>query len=674
MKWLLRLGLVGAALVVAAIFLGPRLIATDGMVEAAETEANRVLGRQVEIGALEDVRLLPPRLTVTDFSIANAEGFDGPALVAVDQAELGVALLPLLAGQVKITTFVLDSPSVALETKADGTNNFTLGSAPAPAAAGPQETGTRAATRAPIVGTIVLRNGRVTYRTPETAYEANSVALELRLPELGGTLSMTAALSLDGIPVDAELSVDDPWSMTSNAPVDGRFELHAGDNRISGEVVATSEPLSLSGPVSVELDNIAQLAPLIGDESAAGAAPFGAISISGNADVTEGRAAFGDATFRTAVAEGRGDFVVELADPRPSLRGTIKIASADLRPFFPEASETQGMNGDTSFPPWSTDEIDLTALRAFDMDLDVSADEITLPTYRLTAVAASLTADAGDLDVSLANATAFAGRASGSVAVDASAATPRLGIAFEFVDIDFTEAAPALLGTDKFRGAGDFAFDVKSVGNSQKTWVQNLNGTASADVTDGAIVGIDLGAIAESSLELARDLRAGEAGSSALRSAFSGVALGAVGKEAATPFSFADMDVTIDSGVARVSEAALKAEQLRASVSGDVRLPEQRTDLSILLAARPPQADSYRQLDAPVTVTGTFSDPKIGIDPAPLIQSRAEQAAKDALGSVGVDVDDDQSIGDALRSRARGELLNLLGKKEGKEKEEDPPR
>ena len=104
-------------------------------------------------------------------------------------------------------------------------------------------------------------------------------------------------------------------------------------------------------------------------------------------------------------------------------------------------------------------------------------------------------------------------------------------------------------------------------------------------------------------------------------------------------------------------------------------MPNQSMDISILLAAKAPEATGYRELKAPVKISGTFNEPKISVDTSPLVQELTRGAARDALGRAGIKVDEDKTIEDTLRDKARSELLNLFGSRKRKDEEEkDPPQ
>jgi len=675
MKWLIR-GLLGlVVLIVAAVVVAPMLISKEGLNETAETQASAALGRTVDIGSVTQVSVFPPRLTLEQLTVANVDGFDGAYLLDVEKAQLAVKLMPLFSGRVEIEAFQLDAPKINLQAKADGANNFTLGAPSSESAQVSSDTASAGGSaKAAVVGTILINNGSLSYADPAGGYKAENVDVSLVLPPLGESLKLDLEMALEGIPTTAELTVDDPWRVTETNSVKADLRIDAGGNTISGQMEAVTSPLTLTGPVALKLSNLASLEPLIGAEGVAAAEPLGGITIDGRAEFNGDQAGFRAATYETDIAKGSGDFVLALNGQRPKLTGTLAAEMVDLRPFMPETEDAGSTTSDEGFPPWSEDEIDLSGLRGVDANLDISAATVILSTYELTDVKATVIANAGLITLDLSDARAFDGKALGNVRVDARQSLASVTTDFTFGGVDFAKAAPALLGTDRLTGIGGLTIDLTTRGNSQATWVSNLDGDVAIDMSGGSILGIDLNAIATSGLELVDGLRSGQGLTASLGPTFSTLTTNAVAEDAKTLFDLADMNISLKDGVSNFGTAQLKSDTFRATFGGGANLPKQRVNMSILLAAKAPEASGYRELQAPVTIGGTFSQPKISVDTSPIVKELTRGAAKDALGKVGIDVEEGQSVGDTLKDKARSELLGLFGSRKKKDdQEEDDP-
>ena len=82
------------------------------------------LNRSVEIQGA-DVTLFPrPSVRLTDISIDNLSGFDGPSFARLEEAQLDVAWLPLLIGRVSVHRVRLDGATIHLAIDENGVSNF----------------------------------------------------------------------------------------------------------------------------------------------------------------------------------------------------------------------------------------------------------------------------------------------------------------------------------------------------------------------------------------------------------------------------------------------------------------------------------------------------------------------------------------------------------------------
>ncbi|MEM0930308.1 MAG: AsmA family protein [Pseudomonadota bacterium] len=671
MSWVLRIvgGLV-LLLVVAALVL-PMVLKTEDLVEQAETAASDELGRKVSIGEVTGLSLLPPRITISDFEVANAEGFSAPYLVRVDEARFAVALMPLLRGQVQIDAFVLESPSINLEEKADGRTNYDFEVEAADTASDDagEDTADAPSDTADVTrlsGTIRISNGALTYVTPDMSYSATDTNITVGLPGERGALSLDGAMTLEGVPFSLDVRIDKPGVLSSGGTSPARIGLQFADNTIDSNLSLTGEPVNLQGTIKGNLPDVAGLKPLLGAEGVEALLPMGAITFDADMTGTTDRLDITDATIGSSVLQGTADFGLALMGERPKATGEANLSLVDLRPFMPEEEASSGSGGGgpaeaEPFPEWSDEEIDLSALTTIDADLNVNAARIVLPTYELTDVASKVVLENGTLTATLSRARAFSGNAGGVVIVEANRPTPVVDVDFDMTGVSFADAAPALLGTDRLTGSGDINLDLRMTGTSQKDWVETLTGSMGADINQGAIAGINLGEIANTGIDLVNQVQAGTAVPQAILGAAANLGTNAVRPTATTDFDLADFGITLTNGEASIGNAQLLSDVFRARLGGQVSLAPQSFNMDINLAGKDPQVADFTEMPLPVTVSGTFNDPKIKVDTQPMVNRAVRGAASDLLGNVGVELNDEETVEDALRNRARSEASRLLG-------------
>ncbi|MDE1174580.1 MAG: AsmA family protein [Parvibaculaceae bacterium] len=120
MKWFFR-GLIVIAVLLGA---GAALLASLDLGrfrEQVEAEASRFTGRDVTIGGELHIGLsLRPTIIVEDLAVANATWATTPKLVTARRAEIRIALLPLLHGEIAPDLIDVDGAVIDLETDEDG--------------------------------------------------------------------------------------------------------------------------------------------------------------------------------------------------------------------------------------------------------------------------------------------------------------------------------------------------------------------------------------------------------------------------------------------------------------------------------------------------------------------------------------------------------------------------
>ena len=124
LKWA-GLALVVLVAAAAALLLSVDVGSYRGEIEA---EFRKATGRDLAIGGDIDLSIsFSPAVVVERVSIANAGWGSRPAMVSLERAEAEVELLPLLAGDIRVTRLVLVEPDILLETNADGLSNWRTG-------------------------------------------------------------------------------------------------------------------------------------------------------------------------------------------------------------------------------------------------------------------------------------------------------------------------------------------------------------------------------------------------------------------------------------------------------------------------------------------------------------------------------------------------------------------
>ena len=240
--------IVGAVFALKAYFTSDRLKAL--IVPQIEQATNRSV-------AINDISLsVFPAIAVDmeGFTMSNrkGEGFSQSPFLALDGLSVSVSLMPLLRGNVEITTVVLDRPKVLVETNKAGVTNYADMTETSGAAGEDTSTSTSSSMAGFLLSNLLINNGSVDY----IDYKGNSA---MKVRGLDNTMSLKGGS--EGVTVEGKVSVADFSYGTVTAPLVSGLRLGL-DHRLSystsqdvltverGDVTVQDMPLALTGRVS----------------------------------------------------------------------------------------------------------------------------------------------------------------------------------------------------------------------------------------------------------------------------------------------------------------------------------------------------------------------------------------------------------------------------------------
>ena len=279
------------------------------------------------------------------------------------------------------------------------------------------------------------------------------------------------------------------------------------------------------------------------------------------------------------------------------------LAQAGQRPAprpAPAAPSAPGGRGQ-----WSTEPLDLAALKDFDADVKLKARALVYERYRLEDADLAARLASGALRTERVAGRLFGGEFQGSLALDANPAAPKVDTSFSLKGGDVARAVAAFAGKDQ--ATGKIALDAKltTAGSSVAAMVGALNGSGSL-----ALTGVDARGGAEGSalagvLGLVKSL--GQVG---------GLLAGRPGGGAA------DVTATfaIERGVARTADAKLVSGFGNGHAKGNVDLPRWTIDMAgeiqmaqnVLTQALDKRGRTTQPI--PFSIAGALDAPSVKID------------------------------------------------------------
>ncbi|HOP19511.1 MAG TPA: AsmA family protein, partial [Amphiplicatus sp.] len=486
------------ALLIAIVVVAPGLIPVSAYKGQIENAASASLGRQVTIGEGLRFKLVPQTaFHVTDLEIANPDGFTGPYLAHVKEADIGVKLLPLLNKNVEIERFILTEPDMKLERAKDGAVNWNLAAGEAKEAA--ESTGAETSVGDIKLGDVRIVNGKATFAdaTAGKTYTMGDINLAVRLASLAEPLEADGTLTFEGAPSKVDIVLTSLRKMLDKEPANLKLDMTLGDSSASGDlVVDTKDTLSYSGPVTLNAPNLPQFAALMG-APLADAPGFDTLAVEGTATGGDTFLKLANAKINFDKIDATGSLALNWAGARPKATGALAAGTLDLRPYLPPPSDSA-----SGFPAWSEDKLDLTSLRNIDADIDMTANEIYLNDMKFGASQLKLTINDGRMVADIPELGLYGGGGSGQLVVNAKNATPTFAGKFDLGSVEAQPFVKDVMKNDRLLGLGGFKLDFSANGSSQAAIMRSLDGSGRFDIADGAIKGINLAKLARSVAEI----------------------------------------------------------------------------------------------------------------------------------------------------------------------------
>ena len=419
LKWT---GLALVVIVAAAVAL---LLSVDVGSYRGEIEAEfrKATGRGLAIDGDMDLSIsLSPAIVVEQVSIENAGWGSRPVMAAIERAEAEVELLPLLAGNIRVTRLILVGPDILLERNADGLSNWRTGPSSggrsdAPAGSGEADSEGKAdgPPPVPLFNHVEIRQGRLTYRDARTGED---MRLDLE----------RVSAKADSFSAPLEIEAAGAWN---GSP----FSISGAADSLAG--------VAAGGPVGLDFE-----------------AAFGASDLSGRIELA-------------------------LAGLRPRLAGTLASNAIDLAGLRQESAGSgrpaaPGGEAEPEKPPpdrvFPDDPLSLDGLGAVDLDLAVSIGKLVGYAVPVGEVDARIRLDNGALAVRPFRARVAGSPVEGELHLDARRATPGLRLAARADGFDLGRLLTEAGVTDLFEGKARARIDLSGAGRSVAALMAGLDG------------------------------------------------------------------------------------------------------------------------------------------------------------------------------------------------------
>lgn len=581
-----RLGIAIAtviALALGALAAMSLLISSDRVREETKAQIRSASGLDLALRGAATVSLFPTGLVTFSDVVLVEEGGREPALIT-ERLVARLRLLPLFAGRIEIADVTLERPTINLTFAADGRSNWSgLVAALARALDPKGHRGGRTASFSEIrveKGSINLRDS-----VNGTTERLTDVDLALAWPSISKSFGATGQFMWRGELLDVSLSLNDFAAALAGERSGVKLRLHGGLINLALDGAMSTQPtLKVDGTVSATSRSLRDTLRWTGIKPPPGGG-FGPFALKAKASITGDAISLAGVNLELDGNSAEGVLAFASAG-RQTLQGTLAAEELDLTPYLSAVRLVTANERD-----WSELPIVLDDLKGIDFDLRLSAAKIAIGRVKLgnTAVAANLRS--GRLSLTIARSQAFGGLVQGSVTLAATEIGAEFKSDIQFNDVDLDGCLSGIFNIRRVEGRGNLSLAIEASGHSVLALTQNMNGSASLNARDGALLRINaeqlLGRLMRRPLSGPGDFRTGR-----------------------TPFERLVVKLQITRGEARVEEARLEGGRVRMTFTGSTSIPNRELDLrglAALFANR--TSDAQPAFELAFAVTGPWDDP-----------------------------------------------------------------
>jgi len=613
----------GAVLVLLLIAVGALLlfVSSDNFKSILADRAGSATGRSVEIAGDVDIDWgRTTRVTLSQIKIGNADWGSEPLMAAAERVEFTIRLPALLRGDVVLPEVVMIRPTALLERNKEGKTNWDFSQNP-DAAAAAEAVSPDDRSEFPVIGRLVVREGRITYRDPE-----HGIDLASKVDTASGAngqeeVRLNGEGTFEGKPFRLDLAAGSLLQLReSSQPYPLHVDAVIGDTK--GTIQGTmGDPVKMQG-LDIRMDisgpDLAQLFPIVGIPLPS-TPPY---RLAGRLEREGERWKFTEMKGRVGDSDMAGDLAVDTAGERPKLTAELvstRLDFDDLAGLVGATPSTKAGEAASAEQKKKAEEqkesgrvlpdrdIDLSRLRAMDMEVSLTGKDVIAPSLPMQDFKAKFQLEKGRLTVEPLSFGIASGRIEGRLVLNGREDVPSASTDLKIRSIKLAEFFKGSEFAEEMGGTFGGRIELEGTGRSTAELLGGADGGAVVVMSGGKlsnllleIVGID---IAE--------------------------ALGfVIGEDKPVAVRCAVADFKVTDGLLKTQTFVIDTTDTNVTGEGTINLKNEKMDLKLEAHPKDPSLLSAR---TPVLIGGKLADPKFGVDPS---QAVARGAAAVVLGAL----------------------------------------
>ncbi|MCP4586737.1 AsmA family protein [Pseudoalteromonas sp.] len=637
MKTLLKVVGVIFLLLIALVVAAPFLIPTDAIFNKVSEQVEQTTGRSLTINGDKKLSVFPSlKLELNDVNFANMQTGSQKNMASMQQLAIRIPWMSLFGGEFKLDKFVINEPTILLETDKNGKANWQLFDAVAEQPQTEQQKSSGAVNLPDNfdieLGEVAIYGGTFTYLDGKTGAKQQISDLELAilLPSLRKTLELKGGITYMGERFDLDVTLDTPVKAIEGETFNVSTEVDSRliDLNFKGAIAEMGN--DVQGLLSVSGDSVKNIANWQGVELNAKENAFNAFNVKGSMHLKGEQFKLAEllATLDELQIKGKSD--IKLGD-RLVVNADIDLGMLDLNPYLPEGVAKEEQAEPASDAPaqpivWDDTTIDMSGLNALDANVVVRSsglkvNDITLGENQLTVNLKNAVAN-----ISLDKFVAYEGNGKGVITVNAKQTPYKISTNFSLDKIDAQPLLTDAAGFDKLMGKGSLNWDLTTTGQSQKSFINALNGKVGFEFADGAVKGANIAEMVRKAKELIKGNLS--AVSEGLDTGFD--------NSQQTDFSALKGSFVFTNGIGENTDLSLLSPLIRITGSGKIDLPMTTVDYRLVTGIVDSiegqgTTDDSTGFKIPLRIKGPFHDVGYSLDVSEAAKEEVKEKAKDKI-------------------------------------------
>ncbi len=562
--------------------------------------------------------------------LSNPAGFTPKTFVEIQNATIGVQLLPLLQGSIRSSGITLNGMKLNLIRNANGKTNWTFDQQ-ATAPVSPTTKNSTTAKTTPVATPV--NTSRAAIGLTISGVDVSDATITWRDDQA------KKFITIDKFGLHAQdINLNEPF------PIKSDFDFTSKDPAVAGHIALTSKITFNYAKQLYAFRDLEFTANVLQNNNK--------IKMSINADtivdLTQQTLKLSNVVGRVENLTLNGKVDVVNLMSSPSATGHFIIVPFDLKQWLQNIGQkveqlqtVKNVAGNLDFT---------ASQNAVTAQGSVKIDEMQANNVKLTNLVVPFNFQNNILNFAPVTAVFYKGDLQSQAKVNLGSATPQISVQAKLANFQMQPLWEDLAGTKskvKMTGAGHFDIQVTTSGADANPILKNLNGTSHLNITNGVLQGVDIGHAIDSAYALMKKQTAPEG----------------VGSNQTT-FSTFSGSAVIKNGVIHSEDLLIDSPRFKTKGQGQIDLVNKQINYNLQTALRRESQESKTQgFVIPILVTGNLTDPSIRLDTAALLKNIAQQQLEAVKQKAHEQIQ--QKIKDKLSGDAGKMLQNFLGQGKG---------